>query len=301
MKNLKGTLILLLTAMIWGIAFVAQSEGMKNVGPFTFNGIRSIIGGITLLPVVFFMSRKKDSHQVGTKKDLWLGGILCGILLGCASSLQQIGISKGATSGKAGFITALYIIIVPLFQLFSGKKLSLKIISAIILAMAGMYFLCMSKDSLSLSTAEFYIFACAILFSLHILVIDRFSPKVNGVAMSCIQFFVAGSLCTVCMFLFETPELSNVLKAYVPILYAGVLSCGVAYTLQIIGQKHTPPALASIVMSLESVFAALGGWIILGQEMTSREILGAVFMLVAIVSAQLPKGFTKSLFLKKQG
>ena len=300
MKNLKGTLILLLTAMIWGIAFVAQSEGMKNVGPFTFNGIRSLIGGITLLPVIFFMSKKKDV-QTGTKKDLWLGGILCGILLGCASSLQQIGISLGATSGKAGFITALYIIIVPLLQLFAGKKLGLKLISAIILAMAGMYFLCMSKDSLTLTMAEILIFICAILFSFHILVIDIFSPKVNGVAMSCIQFFVAGSLCSVFMFLFESPTLENVLKAYVPILYAGVLSCGVAYTLQIIGQKHTPPALASIVMSLESVFAALGGWILLGQKMSSREIFGALLMLIAIITAQLPKNFTKSLFSKKQG
>ncbi len=301
MKNLKGNLILLLTAFIWGIAFVAQTEGMNYVEPFTFNGIRSVIGGITLLPVVFFTSRKA-SVKAASKKDLWVGGIICGILLGVASSLQQIGLcDPGTTAGKGGFITALYIVIVPLFQLFSGKKLNLKTVVAIVVSLCGMYLLCLSDGIGEFAKGDLYVMACAFVFSLHILAIDYYSPKVSGVALSCIQFFVAGFMCMTMMFILETPKISSILSAGVPILYAGVLSCGVAYTLQIIGQKHTTPVLATIIMSLESVFAALGGWVLLNERMSSAEILGAVMMFAAIISAQLPKNFFKTLFSKEQG
>ncbi len=301
MKNLKGNLLLLITAFIWGIAFVAQSEGMNFVEPFTFNGIRSIIGGIVLLPVVFLTSRKRSAAH-GTKKDLWVGGIVCGILLGLASSLQQIGLcDPGTTAGKAGFITALYIIIVPVIQVFSGKKLSFKTCAAILVSLVGMYLLCLSGGIGEFAKGDLYVMVCALVFSFHILVIDKFSPKVNGVALSCIQFFTAGILCCAVMFFTETPTLSGLKGAAVPILYAGVLSCGVAYTLQIIGQKYTTPILATIIMSLESVFAALGGWVILGERMSSAEITGALLMFCAILSAQMPDGFFKNLFSKKQG
>lgn len=286
----KNALILFLTAFIWGTAFVAQSLGMDYMGPFAFNGIRSIIGGIALLPCIFLLNKLNPdggSEEKGTRKDLILGGVCCGVLLFAASSLQQIGIQY-TTAGKAGFITAFYIVLVPVLGIFFKKKTGWKIWTAIAIALVGLYFLCIT-ESFSIGKGDVYIFFCALLFSMHILVIDYFAPKADGVKMSCIQFFVAGILSIPPMLLTETTTVSDITASMGPLLYAGVLSCGVAYTLQIIGQKNMNPAIASLILSLESCISVLAGWVILGEQLSARETLGCVLMFVAIILAQLPE------------
>lgn len=278
----KNHFLLLLTAFIWGCAFVAQSAGMKYVGPFTFTAIRSYLGGLVLLPLIYFFD-----HTMNFKnKKLWVGGIACGIVLGIASDLQQIGIQY-TTVGKAGFITALYIIIVPFLGVFLGKKLSPKIGVSVILAVIGLYLLCMT-NSFSLSHGDLLVFLCAFVFAIHILVIDHYSPLVDGVKMSCIQFFTCAIMNTIPMLLFEDVTVSHILAGGAPILYAGLLSSGVGYTLQIIGQKDMNPTVASILLSMESVFSVLAGWVILGQNLSLKETIGCILMFVAIILAQLP-------------
>ena len=284
MRNAKGSLILLLTAFIWGTAFVAQSVGMDHIQPFTFNCIRNFVGAAALLPVIFVMSKINPQKETEDKRTLWIGGISCGVVLAIASTLQQIGIQY-TTSGKAGFITALYIIFVPLFSLFTKKKPKPTIWISVVLAVVGMYLLCM-KESLTINKGDLYIFLCAIAFTFHIMVIDKFSPMVDGVKMSCIQFLTCGVICLVLTLLFDEPTVSGIKMAAIPILYTGVMSSGVAYTLQIIGQKYTSPALATLIMSLESVFAALAGWVILNEVMSFSEIFGSLLMFVGILIAQ---------------
>lgn len=287
--------MLILTAFIWGTAFVAQSVGMDHLGPFTFNGVRNLIGGAALLPCIFFLERwnrkdqKKESGQEvpGTRKDLITGGIACGLLLFAASSLQQIGLVY-TSAGKAGFITAFYIVIVPVLGIFLHQKAGWKIWAAVAAALAGLYLLCIT-DGFSVNIGDFYVLLCALLFSLHILVIDHFAPKVDGVKMSCIQFFVCGIVSLVPMFLWEEPRIEGLLLSWFPLLYAGVLSCGVAYTLQIVGQKNVNPTVASLLLSLESCFSVLAGWIILGERLSLREGAGCILMFAAIVLAQLPE------------
>ena len=291
----KNAVILVLTAFIWGTAFVAQSVGMDYLGPFTFNGVRSIIGGVALLPciAVLKMLNGKGEKEVrggsvrDERKNLILGGIACGLLLFGASSLQQIGIQY-TTAGKAGFITACYIVIVPVLGIFLKKKTGWKVWAAVIIALAGLYFLCMT-EKFSVGKGDVLIFFCALVFSVHILVIDYFSPKVDGVKMSCIQFFVCGIASMPFMFLLETPRIGAMIKGWMPLLYAGVLSCGVAYTLQIIGQKNVNPAVASLILSLESCFSVLAGWVVLGEQLSVRESIGCVLMFAAIILAQLPE------------
>lgn len=286
----KNALILFLTAFIWGTAFVAQSLGMDNMEPFAFNGIRSIIGGIALLPCIFILDKLgMGKENKGTRKDLILGGICCGVLLFAASSLQQHGI-RYTTAGKAGFITAFYIIIVPILGLFLGKKCGLSVWISVVIALAGLYFLCIT-DGFSIGKGDIYVFLGAIAFSIHILVIDYFTQFNDGVKMSCIQFFVCGILCFVPMMLFEHPEISMILLAWKPILYAGVMSCGVAYTLQIVGQKNMNPTVASLILSLESVTSVIAGFLVLHQNLSHRELIGCGLMFIAIVLAQLPQKF----------
>lgn len=292
MNHMKNNAMLLLTALIWGCAFVAQSVGMDYVGPFTFNAVRSLIGAAVLLPVIALMDRlegkdKKKSEKKGDTRTLILGGVCCGIALGVASSLQQIGIQY-TTVGKAGFITAMYIVIVPLMGVFVGRKVRPVIGLCVVIAVAGLYFLCM-KGGFSLGGGDLMVMICAVAFSVHILVIDYFSPLVDGVRMSAIQFLVAGLMCSVPMFLWEQPQPAVILSAWAPILYAGVLSCGVAYTLQILGQKGADPVVASLLLSLESVFSVLAGWVILGQALSARELFGCALMFGAIILAQLPE------------
>ncbi|MBQ9767373.1 MAG: DMT family transporter [Lachnospiraceae bacterium] len=298
-KHMRGNLLLLLAAFIWGVAFVAQSEGMKYVGPFTFIGIRSFLGGFALLiflGVRNLCAQKKRGITEGSpateekksfsRKDLFLGGLCCGLVLFTASTLQQIGIQYTPESGKAGFITALYIVLVPLCGVFRKKKIGWHVWLAVLVALVGMYLLCIT-DGFSIAKGDIYLILCAVAFTGHILVIDHFSPKTDGVAMSCIQFFVCGILGTAGMLLTEQVELSQVIKAWLPLVYAGVLSSGVAYTLQIVAQKDTEPTVASLLMSLESVFAVLGGFVILGQKLSVRELFGCGFMFAAILLAQV--------------
>lgn len=287
----KNAVMLLLTAFIWGTAFVAQSMGMNYLGPFTFNGIRSLIGGAALLPCIAILQKTNGENGkdegAGSRKELILGGICCGILLCAASSLQQIGIQY-TTAGKAGFITAFYIVIVPVLGIFLKKKIGWKVWLAVAIALAGLYFLCIT-ESFTIGKGDVLIFVCALIFSIHILVIDYFSPKVDGVKMSCIQFFVCGVVSLPLMFLMETPRISDMTAGLLPLLYAGILSCGVAYTLQIVGQKNVNPAIASLILSMESCFSVLAGWLVLGERMSSREYAGCVLMFAAIILAQLPE------------
>lgn len=297
-KNWKSPLLLLLTATIWGVAFVAQSVGMDYVKPFTFNGVRSLLGAAVLVPVIFLFGKQADddkhageagdtSSKSEAGKTLWIGGILCGLCLCVASSLQQIGIQY-TTAGKAGFLTAMYIIIVPVMGLFLGKKFSPSIGISIALATAGLYLLSI-KDGFSIGAGDIYVILCAVVFALHIMVIDYFAPKCSGVKLSCIQFLVCGVLCMIVALIFEKPQVSRILDAWLPIAYAGIMSCGVAYTLQIIGQKGMNPTIASLILSLESVISVLAGWVILHQSMSERELIGCVIMFAAIILAQLPE------------
>lgn len=296
MKQMKNNAMLLLAAFIWGCAFVAQSVGMDYVGPFTFNSVRNIIGSLVLVPVIFLMdglkrksgmSEEKLAEQRGETKTLVIGGICCGVVLAAASSLQQFGIMFTSV-GKAGFITAMYIVIVPILGVFIGKKIRPLIVLCVAISVVGLYFLCMT-EKLSLSTGDLYVLLCAFVFSIHILVIDHFSPLVDGVRMSAIQFLTAGILCAVPMLLFEKPELDSILAAWMPILYAGVMSSGVAYTLQVVGQKNADPTVASLLLSLESVFSVLAGWVLLGQSLSGKELFGCALMFAAIILAQLPE------------
>lgn len=290
MMRPKNAIMLLLTAFIWGTAFVAQSVGMDYLGPFTFNGVRSLIGGVALLPCIWLLrmlNKKEDEQKVQReKKNLIQGGIACGLLLFAASSLQQIGIQY-TSAGKSGFITAFYIVIVPVLGIFLHKKIGWKVWIAVLLALAGLYFLCIT-EKFTIGKGDILIFLCALVFSLHIMVIDYFSPKVDGVKMSCIQFFVCGIVSIPFMFVLETPNVTDIVAGWMPLLYAGVLSCGVAYTLQIIGQKNVNPAIASLILSLESYFSVLAGWAVLGEHLSARESVGCILMFVAIILAQLP-------------
>lgn len=290
-KEWKSSLMLLLTAAIWGVAFVAQSVGMDYIGPFTFNAIRSLVGGLVLIPCIWLLNRKKPAVQEDTParngRTLFIGGICCGVALAVASSLQQMGIQYTSV-GKAGFITALYIVIVPLLGLLFKRRVSGLIWVAVVIAVGGMYLLCIT-EGFSVGKGDLLVMASAFCFSAHILIIDYFSPKADGVKMSCIQFLVCGLLCAVPMLIMERPSLPQILAAWMPLIYAGVFSCGVGYTLQIVGQRHIDPTIASLILSLESVISVLAGWVILGQKLTVRELIGCILVFCAIILAQLPQ------------
>ena len=284
-KKIGSSMLLTLTALIWGVAFVAQRVGMDYVGPYTFNAARFLIGGIVLLPVVFIFNKK--AMDVQSMKTGIAGGLCCGICLSVASTLQQVGILYSDSVGKAGFITSLYIIMVPLLGIFLGKKVRASVWVSVAIAAAGMYLLCIT-DRFFLQRGDLLVVLCAVAFSVHILVIDYFSPKADGVLISCIQFFVAGIVCTVLTFLFEEPVMEHIMAARIPILYAGVLSSGVGYTLQVVAQKNIEPTIASLIMSLESVFSLAAGAVILEQLLSGKEMAGCVLVFAAIILAQLP-------------
>lgn len=284
----KSSLMLFLAAFIWGTAFVAQSVGMDYLGPLSFNGARFLMGSAVLLPVIAFnrTRRKKEGKPVSSWKDTVAGGVCCGLVLCAAALLQQYGILY-TTVGKAGFITTLYIILVPFFGIFLKKKIPGKVWAGAAIAAFGMYLLCMS-ESLSLGRGDTLVFLCAVLFSVHILVIDFFSPKADGVELSCIQFLTAGVIGSVLAFVFEKPDAGDFLKGIVPLAYAGILSSGVAYTLQVVGQRDMDPTIASLILSLESVVSMLAGWVILGQALTGRELTGCGLVFGAVILVQLP-------------
>lgn len=292
--NLKNPVLLTVAAAIWGFAFAAQSEAMDYIGPFTLNCIRNIIGAAVLVPVIFVMERYEKNRKkaegensVKERKALLLGGICCGLFLSVATNLQQVGI-KYTTVGKAGFITAIYIVLVPVAGLFFKKKCGLAVWLSVGLALVGFYFLTMIGES-SFAKGDIYVLLCAFVFTGHILCVDYFSPRVNGVKLSCMQFLVCGILSGVVMLCRESLVPTDILKAWAPILYTGVLSCGVAYTFQILGQKNYNPAVAALIMSLESVFSVLGGWVVLHQTLSRSEAVGCVLIFAGIILAQIPR------------
>lgn len=307
--KLRNTFFLFLTAMIWGAAFVAQSVSMDYIGPFTFICLRSVIGGLFLIPVIIVLDgiRKKSQNEsadvVNSENILYIeteekqrlswknkqlieGGIVCGIFLFFANCFQQTGIQY-TTVGKAGFITTFYIIIVPLIGLFFKKYCGILTWIGVVIALAGLYFLCITQK-LTIQRGDALILCCSVLYAGQILAIDHYNPFVDGVKMSCIQFLTGGILGAVFMLLFENPSIAMILSAAGPILYTGIMSTGVGYTLQIVGQKGLNPTVAALILSLESVFSALSGYLFLHQLLTTRELIGCVLMFIAIVLAQLP-------------
>ena len=296
-KNLKGSLILLLAAIIWGFAFVAQDmANAKGVGPFTLNAVRSFIGSLSLIPVSAAISKNKKEMLIPREKSalkkLIVMGTVCGVLLCISVNLQQFGIAsyppRAAASARAGFLTAMYILFVPILEIFMRKKSTATVWAGVVVAVGGLYLLCFSDSLGGVYKGDIIMLFCAVCFSLHILCIDNYTASIDPVKLSCIQFFVCAVISSLFMFIFEEPSVKVILSAALPILFLGIMSSGVAYTLQIIGQKNCDnPALSSIAMSFESVFAAIGG-AIYGDMMSKREIMGCVIMFIAIIIVQLP-------------
>lgn len=290
MFQIRQYLFLLITAIIWGSAFVGQKLGINHVSPYTFTFFRTLIGALFLLPVIYILgniSKSRGSLLRSTnRKSMLIGSVLCGICLLAAESFQQFGMVHTDVN-KASFITSMYILFVPLLGVFLGHRLSLKISVAIAISVAGLYLLCM-KGSFSLLQGDFLIVVCAIVFALHILVISYFVNRVDGVVLSCGQFFVASFFGMIMMFIYDTPTYEDLLAAAPAILYVGILSNGVAYTLQVVGQRGINPTIATLIMSLESVFGSLFGVFYLNEVMTFREVLGCILMFIAVVIAQMP-------------
>lgn len=292
-KQFKSGSMLMLAALIWGTAFVAQSAGMDYIGPCTFNMVRNFIGSLVLLPVVLLAGKRnitvrESPEQAPVKKHtlLW-GGLGCGALLCGGSLLQQAGIQYTSV-GKAGFLTALYIVLVPILGIFLGKRAGMKIWLSVAVALVGTFLLSVTGD-LTIGMGDLLVILGALFFSLHILLIDRLSGLVDGVKLSCLQFFVSGLISLVFAFALETPRVSEIAMAWLPLLYAGVISSGVGYTFQILGQRGINPTVASLILSLESVFAAVSGWLLLGQSLSGREIFGCALVFGAVILAQLPE------------
>lgn len=294
-KQTCNTLLLTLTALIWGFAFIAQSMG-ASIGAFTFLAGRSLIGAAVILPVIYGADcvRKKQGKEygwptTGREKALLLrGGLTCGAFLFMASAAQQMAMTLQASTAKAGFITAMYVVLVPIFGILLGKKTGPQIWVCVAISVVGLYLLCMTNGFEGVQASDLLLLLCAILFSGQILSVDIFSPQVDSIRLSGMQFLVTAILATICAFLFETPVLADMVACAGPILYCGLLSTGVAYTLQIVAQKDLNPTIASITMCLESVFAAVGGWLILQQVLTPRESAGCALIFLAVVFAQVP-------------
>lgn len=289
-NRIRQNVLPLLTAMIWGTAFVAQSIGADYMGPFAFNAARAVIAFLFLLCLLgfrlVFQKRRHAVQPLGTRRDLILGGLCCGTALTVASFLQQKGLET-TSSGKAGFITALYIVLVPVLGLLLGRKPPRMVWGSVILAVAGLYCLCIT-EGFSVTTGDFYVLLCAFCFSVQIMTVDHFGQKTDGVALSCCQFFVMTVLSALGAFTDRLPDPALAAEWLGPVLYVGVFSSGVAYTLQILAQKDSDPAVVSLLMSMESVFATLAGVLILHDRLSSRELLGCALMLAAVVLAQLP-------------
>ena len=297
-RKMRGNLMLLFTAFIWGASFVAQISGTKEIGTFTFNFSRNIVASLSLFiliqlwPYIMKTPMKKETDKI--KKYTIMGGVACGVIITFAMSFQQLGLTgpNATTAGKAGFITALYIVLVPLTGIFIGKRISIKTWACVFLATIGLYLLSI-KQGFSIQSGDLLVLVSAFFYALHILIIDYFSPKSNGVKLSMIQFIIAAFLSGVIMFFIEDVVWKDVLNSAIPILYAGMITSGVGFTLQIIAQKDTDPTMASLILSLESVFAVLAGAIILGERLSSREAIGVTIMFVAIVLAQIPSSKIK--------
>lgn len=301
--QLKGVLMLLLTAAIWGSAFVAQSVGMQDVEEFTFGGIRTLMGAFVLLPVILLSDRKKrrdmDQAQLQAEKAADRKVVRCGVILGVvfcvAGNFQQFAF-RYSTAGKIAFITALYMFFVPVLGLFLKKRVPFLTWVCVFFGFVGLYFLCVDPSELgAVNKGDLLALACSLCYAVHILLIERFAQEVDGVKLSCVQFFVGGLLCCVMMFLFESPDLASIVRAAVPLLYAGVMSCGVAYTFQIVGQKYTEATVASLILCMESVFAVLAAALLLNERLSGRELLGCAVMFAAILLSQVSEGLTEKL------
>lgn len=302
-NSLKGVILLLVAAFIWGVAFVAQSEAMQVIGCFSFSAIRFLLGGFVLIPVIIIMNKVKtkdpESGEVNentsfsavnfikNNKNAIIAGVLAGVFLFIASNLQQYGI-KYSTVGKAGFITAMYIVLVPILGLFLKKKVPFHVVIALALSVIGLYLLCIN-EKVVISNADIYLILCALFFAIQILIIDFYTEFVDGVVMSCVQFFTCAFLSAIPMLMYESVTLEQIKAAAIPILYAGILSSGVAYTFQILGQQELDPTLACMIMSLESAFSLLAGYVLLGQKLSAKELVGCIFMFAAVILSQLPQ------------
>lgn len=297
--SLKNSLLLLLAAVVWGISFVPQKAGMAYVEPFTYNGIRCILGGLVLLPIIPMLDRLRargGDFQKGSRRDILAGGCVCGAALFIASNLQQFGIAlqdPATNVGKAGFITACYTVIVPILYRLMGRRSSGRIWLAAGVALAGFFLLSLMDGlvaglGLTLGLSDLLLLLCAVMFSVHILCIDRYSPLADGVRLSCVQFLVCGLLSLPCMLLFEHPSLPAILSCWPAITYSGVMSCGVAYTLQVVAQKGVHPAVASLLLSLESVFSVLASYALVpGSTLSVWELVGCGLVFAAVVTVQL--------------
>lgn len=296
--QLRQSVLLFITATIWGLTFVAQSVGMDSVGPYTFIAARMVLGVIVLLPVILWKRRRLETTRPdealrlkspGYLKTLCLGSLFCGLCLFGGSALQQLGLVYDTEVGKAGFITALYIVLVPILSLFIGKRTGILVWAAVVTAIGGLWFLCVPADAgFTIRLGDLYTLSCALVFAFHILVIAFFVNKVDGVELACGQFVVGTVFGTIAMILTETPTLAGLQGALIPILWAGIMSNGVAYTLQIVGQRGMNETVASLIMSLESAIAVIAGWILLGEVLSERELFGCCLMAGAVVLAQLP-------------
>lgn len=292
-NQMRQVVFPILAAFIWGTAFVAQDLCADSIGAFAFNATRYFIAVLALLVVILISDKLKKNKPTLTaqekkaaNKQLWLGGLCCGAALAIASNFQQAGLVAGTDAGKAGFITALYVVLVPVFGLFFKRKVSLPTWIAVVLSVVALYLLCIKGD-FSLAPGDLLILVCAVCFAVHILVIDHFTAYCDGVKLSCLQFLFAGIISTICMFIFEDVDFAAILSCALPLLYVGIFSCGVGYTLQILAQKDSNPTVVTILLSLESVFAVIAGAIILKQQMTVREYIGCAIMFAAVVLAQI--------------
>lgn len=296
-KKIKSTILLFLTAIIWGFAFVAQRVGAEFVGAFTFNGIRFLLGTISLIPVILIFEKEKFNKEK-FKKTLF-SGLLAGIVLFIASTLQQFGVEITGSAGKAGFLTGLYIVLVPLIRFVMGKKTSILTFFGAVFAVVGLFFLCMTGDEISFGIGDAVLIIGAFFWAGHILVVDKFVNDVSPLKFSMTQFFVCGFLSIIFALFTEEIEFSAIQSAGIPILYGGLMSVGVAYTCQILGQKDADPTFASIVFSTESVFSAIGGAIILHEIMSGRGYLGCVLIFIGIILSQLDIPTIKQKICKK--
>ena len=295
-KEFKASILLFITSIIWGLALVAQTKGMEYIGPFTFTAARSVIAIIFLyLTYIFFNKTSKTYREQKFDMNKTLrGGVLCGLVFTVAMNLQQYGLVY-TTAGKASFLTALYIVFIPIIGIFLGKRINRKLFICIVLAMAGTYLMSV-KGSLNMNIGDIITILSAIVFAVHILMLSEFSKETNAVLVSMLQFIVCGIISLIMALLFEDISMDTILKSYVPILYVGILSSGVGFTIQLMALKDLDPVIASMISSLESVFGAIFGWIILSQKMSEKEIFGAIIIFVATLVAQLPI----EKFLKKK-
>lgn len=288
MKKLKSNLLLLMTAMIWGFAFVAQRIGADSVGAFTFNGTRFLLGAFSIVPVILIFEKKESEKTIHSGKITVTikSGVLAGLVLFIASALQQWGVEITGSAGKSSFLTGIYTVLVPILGIFLGKKTTLNVWLGAFLAVVGMFLICIN-EKWQISYGDCVLLIGAIFWALHILVIDKFVDRIYPIRFAFTQFFVCGILGLLCAISFEDISLSGLQAASIPILYSGVLSAGVAYTCQIIGQKSADPTYASIILSTESMFGAIGGAIVLGETMTLRAYIGCLLIFAGIIVSQL--------------